>query len=1178
MNTNLKSEFYNLVRCNEEYFDFMQNQAQDGLWFLNLHNHKEIWKNPKFFNIIGYSQEEIHNQQKNWKNYLHPEDLNIFLQTIEQCITNKQNNFETTLRFIHKKKSIIWLKTQGILVYDENQNPSHAIVGFLNVSWETPEQSSAFLKEHLEDFFSMTEELFCIANVDGFFMEVNRAWEKTLGYTMDDLKNSKFLDLIHPDDINSTLEALKTLEEGTQVLNFTNRYTCKDGTYKTLEWQSFPKDKLIYAVARDITEKLRVEKQLKESEEMLLNLANNLPGVILKYELHPDGTDSIPFINKGVQKIYNISQEEAISEPQKIWSLTHPDDLPRMLQTIEKSAKELSLWQCEWRIILQDNTIKWLLGRGTPKVKPDGTVHWDTVTLDITEQKHLEQKIQSQYFLLKGIIESSRDPIFAINKDYQYTIFNEAHRKYIKALYGFEVEEFGNSLDNINSEKSKKTIKKSLNKVLNGQYLVEEAYFGKESDEKRFLEITQNPIIDHDGQVQGAAFFAIDITQEKIIKQKLIANEERFRALVENSKDIYLLCRQDLISYVSPNITEILGYSQEEFMHLHLQSIIHSDDLPLDWKALEAPSSTLSLQFRARHKTGKWHHFEVFAKNLCDFEHIGSIVFILTDRTLRHEAEKLAQLRNQELAASEEQLRASEEALKANLDKLTTAQKSLKAQKAALQISEEKYRKVVETQNDYIMLSSPDSTITFVNITLAKSMGKSVDEMIGKKWIGFAPLEDLNFIENEIAELSPKHDFFIWENRELRANNQYAWTQWVNQGVFDAHGTLIQIQSVGRDITELKKTQIALKQSEQEAQNLAWKYKSILDNQSIYMITITPNGYFMYFNSYFDEKFNCQTTLRGMHFTSCILESDHTTCLETLKKCIQEPQKPHSVILHQENTEGLTIATKWEFKGILDDRGKLIEILCVGFDITEQLDSLQRLEKLLDITSEQNTRLQNFAYIISHNIRSHSANMTSLLTFIKTTQDKEEKDLYFNLLEQSTYKLDETITNLNEILTIHGNFNKPKESRNLKIQTSKTLEILSGSILQKNIHIYNEVEDYVVVDVIPSYLESILLNVISNSIKYYDPSEPYPFIKITTKRVDGYTAVLSVFDNGLGIDLKKNANKIFGMYKTFHQNDDARGLGLFITKNQIEAMGGKIDLESELGVGTTFNIYFSEKN
>jgi hypothetical protein len=69
--------------------------------------------------------------------------------------------------------------------------------------------------------------------------------------------------------------------------------------------------------------------------------------------------------------------------------------------------------------------------------------------------------------------------------------------------------------------------------------------------------------------------------------------------------------------------------------------------------------------------------------------------------------------------------------------------------------------------------------------------------------------------------------------------------------------------------------------------------------------------------------------------------------------------------------------------------------------------------------------------------------------------------------------------------------------------------------------------------------------------------------------------ILNVSDNGIGIDMKKNGDKLFGMYKTFNNNPDARGIGLFITKNQIDAMGGKVEVESELGKGTSFKIYFA---
>jgi signal transduction histidine kinase len=105
---------------------------------------------------------------------------------------------------------------------------------------------------------------------------------------------------------------------------------------------------------------------------------------------------------------------------------------------------------------------------------------------------------------------------------------------------------------------------------------------------------------------------------------------------------------------------------------------------------------------------------------------------------------------------------------------------------------------------------------------------------------------------------------------------------------------------------------------------------------------------------------------------------------------------------------------------------------------------------------------------------------------------------------------------------------------------------------------------------VPAYIESIFLNLTTNAIKYRDP-EKEPTLTIQSYIEDQFI-VLSVEDNGKGIDLERYGNKIFGMYKTFHGNKDARGIGLFITKNQIESMGGTIEVESEVGVGTKFRV------
>ena len=110
---------------------------------------------------------------------------------------------------------------------------------------------------------------------------------------------------------------------------------------------------------------------------------------------------------------------------------------------------------------------------------------------------------------------------------------------------------------------------------------------------------------------------------------------------------------------------------------------------------------------------------------------------------------------------------------------------------------------------------------------------------------------------------------------------------------------------------------------------------------------------------------------------------------------------------------------------------------------------------------------------------------------------------------------------------------------------------------------------------VPAYLESIILNLMTNAVKYRNPERES---KIELKAVkENNHVVFSVTDNGLGIDMQRYGNKLFGMYKTFHNHKDARGLGLYIIKNQIEAMGGNIQADSTPGKGSTFKVYFNEE-
>lgn len=319
--------------------------------------------------------------------------------------------------------------------------------------------------------------------------------------------------------------------------------------------------------------------------------------------------------------------------------------------------------------------------------------------------------------------------------------------------------------------------------------------------------------------------------------------------------------------------------------------------------------------------------------------------------------------------------------------------------------------------------------------------------------------------------------------------------------------------------------------------------------------------------------------------------SDHPpTCLEDVYKRIHpddqeyvrqsiatalqgEPYNVDYRIIHASGVEKVVNALGEIQRDI---EGRPLRFYGIVQDITERKRAEEEQKKLMDITSYQNTQLKNFAYIVSHNIRSHSANITSLVDFLERAKSEEERVMMLGMPKSTAFKLDDTLKNLNEIITVTENASKPKDRRDLKVEIFKTLDILNGTIYQHKVAVEVDVPSEQEVNVIPSYLDSILLNLLSNAIKYR-ASDRDARVHISAKRADGYT-ILSVKDNGMGIDMKKNANKVFGMYKTFHKNEDARGIGLFITKNHVDAMKGKIEVESEENVGTTFRVYFNEKD
>ena len=222
----------------------------------------------------------------------------------------------------------------------------------------------------------------------------------------------------------------------------------------------------------------------------------------------------------------------------------------------------------------------------------------------------------------------------------------------------------------------------------------------------------------------------------------------------------------------------------------------------------------------------------------------------------------------------------------------------------------------------------------------------------------------------------------------------------------------------------------------------------------------------------------------------------------------------------------------------------------------------------------QNKQLEDFAHIISHNLRGSVGNMEALLHFYNEEESQEGKDEMIEKLEHTVGNIQISLNDLLEIISIKQDAKEEKENVFFEKVFSKVKQTFEGKIMEAKAEIIADFSKAPEVKFSNIYLESIMQNLLSNALKYRSPKR-IPVIRFETK-ADENGMELLVSDNGLGIDMKKYGSKIFGLNKIFHEHPDAKGIGLFITKAQIEGMGGEITVTSEVDKGTTFRVFFSK--
>lgn len=481
-------------------------------------------------------------------------------------------------------------------------------------------------------------------------------------------------------------------------------------------------------------------------------------------------------------------------------------------------------------------------------------------------------------------------------------------------------------------------------------------------------------------------------------------------------------------------------------------------------------------------------------------------------------------------------------------------------------------------ESSIVAITDQKGIITFVNENFCKISKYSSEELIGQDHrIINSGHHAKEFIKNLWKTIANGK---VWkgELKNKAKDGSYYWVDTTIVPFLNHQGKPYQYVAIRSDITERKRGEEELKKTVKEISD----YKHALDESSIVAIT-NQKGIITHVNENFCKisRYSRQELIgqdhriinSGYHSKDFIKNLWHTIANGKVWKGE----------LKNKAKDGTYYWVDTTIIPFLNHEGKPYQYVAIRSDITARKkgeDEIRRINEQLEEKVEsrthalelRNRQLVDFCNIVSHNLRAPLVNISMLVDFIQQSNSVEEQQSLFGEIRPVIDHLNEVFNELVESIQVRQDIEVALDKIKLKECADRILKGFESQIKMYNANLEIKLHGIKTVLFPQKYFDSVLLNLISNALKYKSPDRN-PEITIEFKRCDK-SLVLSVTDNGLGIDLDMHRDNMFKIRKIFHKHPDAKGFGLFMTKTQIEAMGGKIWVESKPKVGSTFYVEF----
>ncbi|MBW3545743.1 MAG: PAS domain S-box protein, partial [Bacteroidetes bacterium] len=312
-------------------------------------------------------------------------------------------------------------------------------------------------------------------------------------------------------------------------------------------------------------------------------------------------------------------------------------------------------------------------------------------------------------------------------------------------------------------------------------------------------------------------------------------------------------------------------------------------------------------------------------------------------------------------------------------------------------------------------------------------------------------------------------------------------------------------------------------------------------------------------------------------FPSTVLageDTDEATLSRIKEKTKKDKPFTEEVLIYRKSGEMAWLSL--DITPILDDASVVVNIVVLQTDITFRKEAEARQQQLTEDLYKKNSDLQQFTYIVSHNLRSPITAAMGLINLL-SIHDRSSADFDTTLgyLQESIYKIDSVLKDLHKILSARDKKNNTEERVEIEPLCQQVIDEQWELLKRSGSEVFMDIEKGIVAQGNKAYLYSIFHNLLSNAVKYRSPDRPLQVsIACFTNEDEGVT--ISFSDNGSGFDMQLAGEDLFKLYKRFHNNIEGSGIGLYLIKKHVESMDGQITVESKVNVGTKFLIYLNK--